>query len=190
MMALTHHFIVQWAAFDAGMGPFTSYVVLGDDLVICDHRVAAQYRAICTLLDMPISEPKTHISDEFFEFAKRYIHKGVEITPYAVSGLKEVYSRYALYANFLDNQSSHGWSLSPDGESALLLNLHRLFSGDKFVRRKVESMTRLLQTHQALTKSVRSQDFSNLKDLLGLIPGSFRPPVLSDIAEENVPSDS
>lgn len=64
-MALTHHFIVQWAAYKAGHRKmFTSYVVLGDDVVIADSAVAESYRSLLHLLDMPVSIAKTHVSED------------------------------------------------------------------------------------------------------------------------------
>jgi hypothetical protein len=45
MLALTHHVIMQVAAFRAGWRHmFPYYVVLGDDIVIRDSRVAGEYR--------------------------------------------------------------------------------------------------------------------------------------------------
>jgi hypothetical protein len=62
-MALTHHFIVQLAAFRNGHRKmFTSYALLGDDLVLADATVAASYKELLQLLDMPYSKPKTHES--------------------------------------------------------------------------------------------------------------------------------
>lgn len=45
MLALTHHFVVGWAAFRVGYkwGSFKEYAVLGDDIVIAEGRVAEQY---------------------------------------------------------------------------------------------------------------------------------------------------
>jgi len=71
-MALTHHFIVQWAAHAVGHRKmFKAYVVLGDDVVIADSAVAESYKGLLSALDMPYSRAKTHESLDSFEFAKR-----------------------------------------------------------------------------------------------------------------------
>ena len=71
-MALTHHFIIQLAAYRVGhRRMFQAYVVLGDDVVIADPRVSGSYRELLTLCGMTVSEAKTHVSKDSFEFAKR-----------------------------------------------------------------------------------------------------------------------
>lgn len=108
IMALTHHFIVKWAGLRCGILNFSEYCILGDDIVICHDSVATAYRQLLRELDMPISEAKTLVSRDTFEFAKRVIHKGDEVTPYAISGIQSVYKRYSLLLNFLDTQRGHG----------------------------------------------------------------------------------
>jgi hypothetical protein len=89
-MALTHHYIVQLASLRAGFNQFfKDYVLLGDDLVIANEAVAVQYKILCSILDMPISETKTHVSLDTYEFAKRWIYHGIEITGYSIGGLME-----------------------------------------------------------------------------------------------------
>lgn len=59
---------------------------------------------------MEVSESKTHRSKYFFEFAKRYftrnnpLDKFKEITPFPISGLKEVSKRSYLFTQFLIEQ--------------------------------------------------------------------------------------
>jgi len=71
VMALTHHVIVQIAAIRSGNFGFTDYCLLGDDIVIANTEVAEEYKKVLSLLDMPISVQKTHVSDYMYEFAKR-----------------------------------------------------------------------------------------------------------------------
>lgn len=80
-MALTHHFLVKMSALKAGITHFSRYAVLGDDVVIANDAVAAKYKELLSTLRMPVSWEKTHVSQDTYEFAKRWIHKGVEITP-------------------------------------------------------------------------------------------------------------
>jgi hypothetical protein len=64
-MALTHHFIVQLAAYRVGHRKmFESYALLGDDLVLADPAVAESYKNLLSILDMPFSKAKTHESKD------------------------------------------------------------------------------------------------------------------------------
>jgi hypothetical protein len=46
-------------------------MMLGDDIVIYNTRLAEAYEAILLELDVPISPEKSHKSHDLFEFAKR-----------------------------------------------------------------------------------------------------------------------
>lgn len=88
--AITHHALVRLAAVRAGNSAhWSKYVVLGDDVVIADDAVAEAYRAILSELGVPISEAKTHVSHDSYEFAKRWIVGGNEVTPAPLGSLFE-----------------------------------------------------------------------------------------------------
>jgi hypothetical protein len=86
-LAITHHFIVQAAAWDAGVTPigtwFCDYAVLGDDLVIFDQRVKTAYLRIVSALGVECGIAKSLLSPNghAIEFAKRTLYKGVDISP-------------------------------------------------------------------------------------------------------------
>lgn len=82
MLALTHHLMVQFSAFRAGItGWFTLYAVLGDDIVIADSRVAKKYRALCRLLGVEIGLNKSLVSKgRTLEFAKKLFYQGEDIS--------------------------------------------------------------------------------------------------------------
>jgi hypothetical protein len=52
--------------------------------------VAKEYFSILRDLDMEFSPAKTHISKDFYEFAKRVFYQGSEITGFPVGALKSV----------------------------------------------------------------------------------------------------
>lgn len=82
MLALTHHFIVQFAAHLSGSSRwFEAYVVLGDDIVIFDNDVAEKYLLIMKDLGVDINLVKSVQSSDSFEFAKRYYTKGADVSP-------------------------------------------------------------------------------------------------------------
>nr|WAY16613.1 putative RNA-dependent RNA polymerase [Binucleate Rhizoctonia mitovirus 5] len=93
MLALTHHFLVQAAAWMSGRVPvgtlYTNYAVLGDDLVIGDGGVKDCYLYILKSLGMEVNIHKSIISDRgtALEFAKRTFYKGMDVSPFPLSEL-------------------------------------------------------------------------------------------------------
>jgi hypothetical protein len=75
MLALTHHIIVQVAAYRSGWkGWFPLYALLGDDIVILTKGVADEYLSIMRYLGVPINLGKSITSDKgLLEFAKRVV---------------------------------------------------------------------------------------------------------------------
>jgi len=89
MLAWTHHAIVQFAAWRVGHRSwFTWYAVLGDDIVICDREVAAQYVHLMDEFGVKIGFHKSIISsNSSLEFAKRFYHRGKEVSPLSLAGI-------------------------------------------------------------------------------------------------------
>jgi len=76
MLALTHHFIIQYAAYKVYSKHvwFKLYLVLGDDVVILDKRVAKEYLNLMNQLSVGVNLAKSLVSPiGFAEFAKRLI---------------------------------------------------------------------------------------------------------------------
>jgi hypothetical protein len=83
MLAITHHVLVQFAAFRVGhQGWFDYYAVLGDDVVIANDKVAFSYLRIMRALGVEISLAKTLLGkDRSMEFAKRFFLRGKDVSP-------------------------------------------------------------------------------------------------------------
>nr|UJQ92613.1 MAG: putative RNA-dependent RNA polymerase [Mitoviridae sp.] len=86
MLALTHHTIVQWAAFRAGVIKpgewFSDYAILGDDIVLADERVSDMYLLILEELGVQVGLAKSLVSTSgALEFAKRFIVGPVNLSP-------------------------------------------------------------------------------------------------------------
>lgn len=79
--------------------------MLGDDIVIGDKEVGELYLQVISGLGLEYSPMKTHSSEKFFEFAKRYFYQGVEITPFPFSALKECGKSYIQLTTLLFEQS-------------------------------------------------------------------------------------
>jgi hypothetical protein len=54
-----------------GFIDFKDYIILGDDIVIKNHRVAQKYISLMTKWGVDVSRAKTHVSSDTYEFAKR-----------------------------------------------------------------------------------------------------------------------
>jgi hypothetical protein len=87
MFTLTHHLIVQYAAYKASCYPTNQYLLLGDDIVIYDDRVATEYKDIISKLGVEISALKTHVSKDSYEFAKRWFKNGTEVTGVPINAI-------------------------------------------------------------------------------------------------------
>jgi hypothetical protein len=92
MLALTHHAIVQMAARRAGYSDgvwFPDYLILGDDIVIANTKVATQYRRLMMALDVSLSSTKGVESDNgSFEFAKEFYYRGKQASPFSWAEMK------------------------------------------------------------------------------------------------------
>lgn len=86
MLAFTHHFIVQCAAWRSGTVPvgvlFKKYAVLGDDIVIGDRVIAKNYYKIITQLGVKVGLAKSVVSHNGLgmEFAKKTFCRGQNIS--------------------------------------------------------------------------------------------------------------
>jgi len=90
MLALSHHFIVQWAAFHNSrkIRWFPSYAVLGDDIVIADEHVADEYLTLLKRLGVKVGLAKSVVSPKgFHEFAKRYMSLQANMSPVSLREL-------------------------------------------------------------------------------------------------------
>ena len=81
MLALTHHLIIQLASKRLNYREFDNYAVLGDDVVIQDDDVAAEYLNIMKTLGVGINMSKTVVSTELLEFAKRLRTRTIDVSP-------------------------------------------------------------------------------------------------------------
>jgi hypothetical protein len=78
--SLTHHFLVQYAAYKAygRLEWFELYALLGDDIVIADGKVAQAYLDLLRVIGVEFGLAKSLISHNgCFEFAKRTFIHGV-----------------------------------------------------------------------------------------------------------------
>jgi len=177
-MALTHHYIVRLAALRVGIPHFRDYALLGDDLVIANAAVATEYRNLLSILDMPVSEAKTHVSEDTYEFAKRWVHKGEEITGFGVSGLRAVWKKYSLLHNFLLTQQHHGWCLLTSKHPDLVTTIYRIYGRPA----QAERVVKLYMVFDSLQKCKVTGDYSELLEVVAVwFPGHLSTSLLDGL---------
>lgn len=88
---LSHHLVVHYAASLCGIENFDSYIILGDDIVINNDKVAKIYKRIMTKLGVEISVQKSHVSYNTYEFAKRWFKSKIEVSPLPIKGILHNY---------------------------------------------------------------------------------------------------
>jgi len=88
LLALFHHFIVQWAAFRVSLKKgytyewYPYYAVLGDDVVIGGKAVIDEYQVIMSSLGAPINLAKSISGHKpVAEFAKKFVVYGENVSP-------------------------------------------------------------------------------------------------------------
>lgn len=104
VFALSHHVCVLIAARRANASAKGAYALLGDDIVIANDAIAMEYQALMKELGVSISEQKSHVSPDTYEFAKRWIHQGQEVTGAPISILFQGPKlKYFVAADFIRN---------------------------------------------------------------------------------------
>jgi hypothetical protein len=115
MLALTHHFIIQVAAWMACVTPsgvlFTKYAVLGDDVVIGNKAVMNKYLFILSQLGVECGLHKSLLSPNgtALEFAKRTWHLGKDVSPITI---KELVAALTGPSNLVSFMNHHQVPLS------------------------------------------------------------------------------
>lgn len=111
MFAITHHITIQVAAFRAGFtSRFRDYVVLGDDVVIANDDVAKEYKILISQLGVNLSEAKSHVSVNTYEFAKRWYQDGTEISGIQLASLNPKDLNWSTVAEWLRTALAR-WSI-------------------------------------------------------------------------------
>jgi hypothetical protein len=79
LATVTHMLVVEALASELDMNPYGKYVIVGDDIAICDSRLAESYSQFMASVGVEINMVKSMISNSFAEFC------GKLITPQGVS---------------------------------------------------------------------------------------------------------
>jgi len=112
VFALCHHILIKYVASQVGIPNFTSYVILGDDVVIANEKVAKGYKEAMTLLGVTINLEKSLVSLDTFEFAKRLFTSSTEITAFPLSAMVEQSDSVSAMWSTLRVASERGYAIN------------------------------------------------------------------------------
>lgn len=135
-MALTNHILVRLAGVLVGLDKFDDYLVLGDDIVIANRKVANKYIELIEGLGVGISGPKRVVPVEGHpqgaEFASQFICDDMNLTPLPFGNILEgsVERLFSTWDTLLERSDSKGCNLDmmhgPDfGQSVFPLSKGR-----------------------------------------------------------------
>nr|DAC76946.1 TPA_inf: RNA-dependent RNA polymerase [Entomophthora muscae mitovirus 7] len=181
--AVAHHYVVYYCCKKLGIPWKTlKYCLLGDDIVICDPKVAALYKETISGLGVEFSEEKTITSPHLVEFAKRLIYKGTEISPFPISALGELASKYYLLTNLFLELEKKGW-VSLGGAPSAVESFHKIVLNWSTVRaREIEVKASICERVMKIARGAENAGT--------LLTECFRklgyPFVLSDFVARNV----
>lgn len=133
VFALCHHALVEYAAARCHLWAFRDYVMIGDDIVIFNKKVATVYELLLESLDVPISKDKSIISTEKpikTEIAKRLFIGGVEISPVPYDIIAKASTNLGLYPMLVNVLHYRGVSFHKNEAGTLM---SKWFSSKKTV---------------------------------------------------------
>nr|QDH87172.1 MAG: RNA-dependent RNA polymerase [Mitovirus sp.] len=148
-MALVHHALVLFAAANSGvirgsaLLSFLDYLVLGDDVVIANRRVAEEYIRLCASLGIKIGLNKSFISENgFFNFANQSFQGTVNVSPLSMKEEAQITSLPAR-AELALRAIRRGWrSVTSNAWLASVLKLFvNIEQWDRFVKPFMVSRT-------------------------------------------------
>lgn len=148
VFTLTHHLVVYYCAHLCGLKNFDQYMILGDDIVIKNDAVAQSYIKIIKGLGVEISLQKTHVSDDTYEFAKRWIQpkKSREITGLPLGGLLRNFNNPNIVFTILYDYFKIKNNYIPFGANSLVELVKKIYAiklGNRFYNLNLKTFTSL-----------------------------------------------
>jgi len=173
VFSLCHHLIVQIAAKECGQYPTNNYILLGDDIVIGGETLAKAYQRHIEMLGVEISAHKTHKSSNTYEFAKRWIKNGTEVSGIQVSAFMQTHNNYALIYPALRSYLDRGFipaNFAPLSELIFHLNIMM-----GMPLRKALNINNQVNKLHALVRWIHYDDMTPIRNLLANILPSEAP---------------
>jgi hypothetical protein len=180
VFSLSHHFIVQYCAYLIGEFPTRNYILLGDDIVIGGSELAETYKQVISSLGVGISSHKTHVSQNTYEFAKRWFRNNVEISPIQINAFMTTYKSYPLLFQTIRTYYERGlYPRLPTSYPELVTTLLVLCG---MFQRKAENISRKVEMLHGFYRWIHDGDKSAIRrTLIHLFPND------ASIPNENHP---
>jgi hypothetical protein len=177
--ALAHHFFV-WLACRRSRIKFKTcpYMLLGDDIVIGNDKVAREYKQLLIEWDVPFSPDKTYTSPVGFEFAKQIRFKGINISPISLSSFYNNRNNYTLCISFLvEELKNKEWNV--DSGRWIDTYLRRI---QKFSSKRLEKVKPSIDLSLSILDYLQGRRMSLGDQLVGIVSKYYTSPVLSNPA--------
>jgi hypothetical protein len=130
-LALCHHALVQFAAKRAGLdGWFSAYLVLGDDIVIADKRVAEAYLSVCGEFGIKVGLAKSLVSAKgLMNFASQTLLGADNLSPVSLGEelVALTWARRLEMANRINHRYGTG-----SGAKSDMLALRRVLTANQW----------------------------------------------------------
>jgi hypothetical protein len=177
--ALAHHFFV-WLACRRSKINFRKcpYMLLGDDIVIGNDKVAREYKQLLKEWDIPFSPDKTYTSAFGFEFAKQIRFKGINISPLSLSSFYNNRNNYTLCISFLmEELKNKEWNI--DSGIWIESYLRRIM---KFSSKRFKKVKPFIDLAASILDYLQGRCISLGPQLVGIVNQYYTSPMLSNPA--------
>jgi hypothetical protein len=164
VFALSHHIIVQYAAYLIGEYPTKKYILLGDDIVIGGDLLAKTYKEVIGALGVGISEHKTHVSINTYEFAKRWFRNNIEVSGLQVNAFMETWKSYPLLFQTIRTYYERG--LFPKRASSYPELIENLLTILGMWERKAQNIARKVEVLHGFYRWIHDDDMATIRSVL------------------------
>jgi hypothetical protein len=164
IFSLSHHIIIQYCAFLIGEYPTKNYIILGDDIVIGGDQLASVYLSIMEGLGVEVSQHKTHVSTNTYEFAKRWFRNNKEVSPIQVSAFMETWKSYPLLFQTIKSYYERG--LFPKRITTYPMLIFSLLTDLGMYPRKAANICRRVNMLNAFYRWVHNGDSELIRKVL------------------------
>lgn len=157
--ALAHHFLIYLACDELGIDYSTSvYVLLGDDLVIQDENLNNKYLELLSRYGISFSKEKSHINKNgVLEFAKRFVVRGKEITPFPLNALYVSRKKPLLALNTLLEEKRKAWFQNQEPLTVFTNWIETAPVSSSFKKKTLERSLPIIQLNLAIQGIITSE---------------------------------
>jgi hypothetical protein len=156
--ALAHHFLIYLACDELGIDfKSSTYTLLGDDLVIQDESLNNKYLELLGIYGISYSKEKSHINNNgVLEFAKRFIVRGKEVTPFPLNALYVNKRKPLLTLNTIFEEGRKGWFQKMEPLSVFSEWVKIIPVSSSFKKKSMERSLPIIQFNLAIQGKITS----------------------------------